>query len=61
MKNGLIYFGMLLAVGFGASFIIYLLRDGDFYIAEFTTSIIGAFIILTGLFLKKEIKSDKTS
>ena len=60
MKNWIVYFGLLLTAGFGVSFLIRLIRDGDFYIAEFTVIIIGIIILLTGIFAKKNIKTDDT-
>ena len=54
MKNWIVYFGLLLTVGFGVSFLIRLVRDGDFYIAEFTLTIIGIIILLNWYFCKKE-------
>lgn len=54
------YFGVLLTTGFGVSFIIRLVRDDDFYIAEFTVTIIGIIILLTSIFAKKNIKTDDT-
>ena len=60
MKNWLIYFGVSLTSIFGGGFLIRLVRDGDFYIAEFTVIIIGIIILLTGIFAKKNIKTDDT-
>ncbi|WP_158268358.1 hypothetical protein [Paenisporosarcina sp. OV554] len=54
------YFGVLLTTGFGVSFLIRLVRDGDFYIAEFTVTILGIIILLTGILAKKNIKTDDT-
>ncbi|WP_394189547.1 hypothetical protein [Paenisporosarcina quisquiliarum] len=60
MKNWIVYFGLVLIAGFGVSFLIRLIRDGDFYIAEFTVTIIGIIILLTGIFAKKNIKTNDT-
>ena len=60
MKNWFVYYGLVLITGFGVSFLIRLIRDGDFYIAEFTVIIIGIIILLTGIFAKKNIKTDDT-
>ena len=46
MKNWLLYFGVLLTFIFGGGFLIRLVRDGDFYIAEFIVGIIGLAILL---------------
>ncbi|MCM3619914.1 hypothetical protein M3936_20280 [Sutcliffiella horikoshii] len=53
MKKGLIFFGLLLFMGFGTNFLIRFLRDGDFYYAEFLMSMIGVILISVGMFLKK--------
>lgn len=58
MKNWSVYFGLVLIAGFGVSFLIRLIRDGDFYIAEFTVTIIGIIILITGIFAKKNKTSD---
>jgi len=60
MKNWIVYFGLLLTAGFGVSFLIRLVRDGDFYIAEFTLTIIGIIILLTGISAKKKIITHDT-
>ena len=60
MKNWIVYFGLVLIAGFGVSFLIRLIRDGDFYIAEFTVTTIGIIILLTGIFAKKNIKTNDT-
>ena len=60
MKNWFVYYGLVLITGFGVSFLIRLIRDGDFYIAEFTVTIIGIIILLTGIFAKKNIITDDT-
>ncbi|KKI89911.1 hypothetical protein WQ54_22465 [Bacillus sp. SA1-12] len=61
MSKGLIFFGAMLIAGFGTNFLIRMLRDGDFYIAEFITSMVGVSIILIALFLKKSNKSSDKS
>ena len=45
-NNWLIYFGVSLTSIFGGGFLIRLVRDGDFYIAEFIVGIIGLAILL---------------
>lgn len=55
MKNGywLTGFGLLLILIFGGGFLIRLMRDGDFYVAEFIGGLAGVIILLIGTFLKK--------
>ncbi|WKA57029.1 hypothetical protein QWY16_10960 [Planococcus shenhongbingii] len=56
MKNRywFISFGLLMMLIFGGNFLIRFIRDEDFYIAEFTGSMLGVVILLTGIFSKKE-------
>ncbi|WKA55985.1 hypothetical protein [Planococcus shixiaomingii] len=62
MKNHYWYFyiGLLLTTIFGGSFLIRLIRDGDFYIAEFIGGIVGIVILLIGVFSKKESSTMKS-
>ena len=48
--------GILLTIIFGGGFLIRLVRDGDFYIAEFIGGIIGVIILLFCVFVKKKQK-----
>ncbi|TYR81504.1 hypothetical protein FZC66_06595 [Priestia megaterium] len=45
MKRLLPYFGQLLFLIFGGQFLIRYVRDGDFYIAEFSFGIIGLLMV----------------
>ncbi|MGR3763122.1 hypothetical protein [Rossellomorea sp. NS-SX7] len=53
MKQGLFLFGMALTVIFGGGFLIRLVRDGDFYIAEFAGGMIGIALLIMTLFVNK--------
>lgn len=55
MKKGywLIGFGLLLILIFGGGFLIRMMRDGDFYVAEFIGGVAGIIILLIGTFSKK--------
>ena len=44
----LIGFGLLLVLIFGGGFLIRLMRDGDFYVAEFIGGVVGLVVVLTG-------------
>jgi len=59
MRKGIVLFGAMIFVGFGTNLLIRWLRDGDFYIAEFITSIVGIAIILLGSFTKKNHKASE--
>lgn len=58
MKYWILFFGVIITIIFGGGFLIRLVRDGDFYIAEFIGGIIGIIILLLGLFKKGSMKPD---
>ena len=58
MKYWLLFFGVIITIIFGGGFLIRLVRDGDFYFAEFIGGIIGIIILLLGLFKKGSMKPD---
>ena len=47
-------FRCIINYSFGGGFLIRLVRDGDFYIAEFIGGIIGVIILLFCVFVKKK-------
>jgi hypothetical protein len=49
MKLGLIHFGRAMTVIFGGGFLIRLIRDADFYIAEFVGGTIGISVLLISI------------
>lgn len=51
MKYGLLFFGIALSIIFGGGFLIRLLRDGDFYIAEFSGGVLGIILITLSIFI----------
>ncbi|WP_421378165.1 hypothetical protein ACOJQI_12290 [Bacillus salacetis] len=53
MKRPLFYFGLMLTVIFGGGFLIRLIRDGDFYIAEFGVGVLGLLLLVVSLFIGK--------
>ncbi|MCA1064000.1 hypothetical protein QTG56_02105 [Rossellomorea sp. AcN35-11] len=53
MKRFLFSLGITFTLVFGGSFLIRLIRDGEFYIAEFTAGLIGIVLVLTGTLVKK--------
>lgn len=53
MKNFFVFFGFLMTRIFGGEFPIRLIRDSDFYIAEFIIGIIGIVILIVGLFSRR--------
>ncbi|MBB5180961.1 hypothetical protein HNQ44_002406 [Planomicrobium koreense] len=53
-RNWLIGFGLLIILIFGGGFLIRLIRDGDFYVAEMIGSILGIMILSIGAFSKKK-------
>ncbi|KSU64460.1 hypothetical protein AS034_01055 [[Bacillus] enclensis] len=57
MKQALSFFGMALIVIFGGGFLIRLIRDGDFYIAEFAGGVIGLVLLVMALVVK--LKGEK--
>jgi hypothetical protein len=60
MKQALLFFGMALTVIFGGGFLIRFVRDGDFYIAEFTGGMIGVVLLVMALVVKnKGNKADR--
>jgi len=56
LKYWLLFLGVIITIIFGGGFSIRLVRDGDFYIAEFVCGIIGIIILLLGLFKKGSMK-----
>jgi hypothetical protein len=54
MKQALFFFGMALTVIFGGGFLIRLIRDGDFYIAEFAGGVIGVVLLVLALAVKNK-------
>ncbi|PIC83594.1 hypothetical protein [Sporosarcina sp. P1] len=57
MKTAFLILGMSMTIIFGGGFLIRLIRDSDFYIAEFIVGIIGIIMLISVLFLKSESKS----
>ncbi|MGD6965647.1 hypothetical protein ACQCVP_04410 [Rossellomorea vietnamensis] len=51
MKSGLLSVGIAFSVIFGGGFLIRLLRDGDFFIAEFTGGVLGIILIALSIFM----------
>jgi hypothetical protein len=49
MRKGRVFFGMAMTVIFGGGFLIRLIRDGDFYIAEFVGGTIGISVLLISI------------
>ncbi len=39
---------------FGGGFLIRFMRDGEFYVVEFTASLIAAVILIAGIFINKQ-------
>ena len=58
MRRLIMSLGILLTIIFGGGFLIRLVRDGDFYIAEFIGGIIGVIILLFCVFVKKSRNID---
>lgn len=58
MKNWILSFGIIITIIFGGGFLIRLLRDGEFYIAECIGGIFGIVMLLIWLFKKSSLKSD---
>lgn len=58
LKYFLLFFGGIITIIFGGGFLIRLVRDGDFYIAEFIGGIIGIIVLTTGFFIKGSMKQD---
>jgi hypothetical protein len=52
-RQSLLFFGVLLTTGFGGQFLIRIVRDGDFYIADFIGGIIGLILLIGSIFAKK--------
>ena len=53
MRNGLVIVGLSLLIIFGGGFLIRLIREGNFYIAEFIGGILGVILLLASMFLVK--------
>jgi hypothetical protein len=51
MKYGLLSVGIAFSVIFGGGFLIRLLRDGDFFIAEFSGGVLGIILITLSIFI----------
>jgi hypothetical protein len=60
LKHWLVYFGMAMTIIFGGGFLIRLIRDGEFYIAEFTGGVLGIILISAALFVKKQLQIKDT-
>ena len=60
MKYWLLFFGVMMTIIFGGGFLIRLVRDGDFYIAEFIVGIIGIIVLIASFFIKGSMKPDNT-
>ncbi|WP_456278812.1 hypothetical protein [Bacillus sp. AK128] len=58
MKYWLLFFGVIITIIFGGGFLIRLVRDSEFFIAECIGGIIGIIILLIGLFKKGSMKPD---
>lgn len=54
MRRLILSLGILLTIIFGGGFLIRLVRDGDFYIAEFLGGIIGVILLLFCIFGRKK-------
>lgn len=50
----LIGLGLLLLLIFGGGFVIRLLQEGDFYLAEFICGVAGILLLLIGVFSMKK-------
>ncbi|PIC79431.1 hypothetical protein CSV75_12630 [Sporosarcina sp. P18a] len=57
MKNAFLILGMSMTIIVGGGFLIHLIRDSDFYIAEFIVGIIGIIMLISVIFLKGGSKS----
>lgn len=57
MKSVFLSLGIAMTIIFGGGFLIRLIRDSDFYIAEFIVGIIGIIILFIGIFVKGKSKS----
>ncbi|WP_113927951.1 hypothetical protein [Bacillus sp. P14.5] len=51
MKYALLSAGTALSIIFGGGFLIRLLRDGDFFIAEFSGGVLGILLIVLTIFI----------
>ena len=60
MKYWILFFGVSITIIFGGGFLIRLLRDGDFYIAEFIGGIVGIIVLIAVFFIKGSMKPDNT-
>ncbi|VDG97999.1 Uncharacterised protein [Lysinibacillus sphaericus] len=58
MKNFFVFFGFLMTGIFGGGFLIRLIRDSNFYIAESIVGIIGMVILIIGLFFRRRTIPD---
>ena len=58
MKRSILSLGILLIIIFGGGFLIRLVRDGDFYIAEFFGGIIGVLLLLFCFFVGKKSRNE---
>jgi hypothetical protein len=53
MKKLLFFFGLMCSIIFGGGFANRLIRDGEFYIAEFIGGVLGCIFMLISLFIEK--------
>ncbi|MBM7602561.1 hypothetical protein JOC75_000531 [Metabacillus crassostreae] len=58
MKQWILSIGVIITIIFGGGFLIRLMRDGEFYIAEFIGGMFGIVMLLIWLFKKGSLKSD---
>jgi len=56
LKYGLLSLGLIITIIFGGGFLIRLVRDGEFYLAEFMGGIIGILVMIAVLFMKGSMK-----
>ncbi|WP_176447330.1 hypothetical protein [Lentibacillus sp. CBA3610] len=61
MKGFLIILGIAMTINFAGGFLIRLIWDSDFYIAEFIGGIIGIIVLVVGIFAKGKMKPDDSS
>ncbi|MCA1055740.1 hypothetical protein LCM10_12155 [Rossellomorea aquimaris] len=57
MKQALLFFGIALTVIFGGGFLIRLVRDGDFYLAECSVGMLGVLLLIKAIILKNREKT----
>lgn len=53
--------GLLLILIFGGGFVVRLMRDGDFFIAEFLGGLLGMILLLLGYSLKQKSEQNHNS